>query len=105
TSQTVSFAAGDTANKTVTIPILDDTTFEGNETVNLTLTNPTGGATLGTPSTAVLTITDNEVGFTLTVSKTGNGDVASTPAGISCGGDCSELYTSGTSVTLTAHPQ
>jgi len=60
TTQTVSFADGDTANKTVTIPILDDTTFEGNETVNLALTSPSGGATLGSPSTAVLTITDDE---------------------------------------------
>src|SRR4030095_16327948 len=59
-NQTVSFANGDAADKTVTITILDDTTYEGNETVNLALTNPTGGATLGTPSTAVLTITENE---------------------------------------------
>jgi len=60
TTQTITFANGDTANKTVTIPILDDTTFEGNETVNLTLSSPTGGATLGSPSTATLTIVDNE---------------------------------------------
>jgi uncharacterized protein (DUF2141 family) len=40
----------------------------------------------------------------LTVSKggTGSGTVTSSPAGISCGADCSEIYTSGTSVTLTA---
>ena len=60
-SQSVSFAAGDTAPKTVSIPIIDDTAVEGNETVNLALTAPTGGATLGSPSTAVLTITDNDV--------------------------------------------
>jgi len=44
--------------------------------------------------------------FTLTVSKTGllgsQGSVTSSPAGISCGADCSESYTSGTAVTLTA---
>ena len=60
-SQTVSFADGDTANKTISIPIINDTTAEANETVNVTLSSPTGGATLGTPSTAVLTITDNDV--------------------------------------------
>ena len=46
-TQTVSFADGDTGNKTVSIPIIDDTLVEGNETVNLALSNPTGGATLG----------------------------------------------------------
>ena len=59
-SQTVSFAAGDTASKTVTVAIGDDVLVEGNETVNLALSAPTGGATLGSPATAVLTITDND---------------------------------------------
>jgi hypothetical protein len=58
-NQTVSFADGDATNKIVAIPIIDDTAVEGNETVNLTLSNPTGGAALGT-ATAVLTIIDNE---------------------------------------------
>ena len=58
-NQTVNFADGDTANKTVAIPILDDTLFEGTRP-SIALSNPTGGATLGSPATAVLTITDNE---------------------------------------------
>ena len=37
----------------------------------------------------------------LTVQTNGNGTVASTPAGITCGTDCSANFTSGTSVTLT----
>jgi hypothetical protein len=40
----------------------------------------------------------------LTVSKNGSGSgtVTSSPSGINCGGDCSETYDQGTSVTLTA---
>ena len=47
TSGTLSWANGDTANKTFSVPIIDDSVYEGNETVNLTLSSPTGGATLG----------------------------------------------------------
>jgi RHS repeat-associated protein len=57
---TVNFANGETS-KTVTIPIVNDTEFETDETVNLTLSNPTGGAILGTQTTATLTIVDNDL--------------------------------------------
>ncbi len=57
----VTFADGDTAPKVITIPIVNDTLVENNETVNLSLTPPTGGATLGTQSTATLTILDDDV--------------------------------------------
>ena len=40
--------------------------------------------------------------FTLTVSKSGTGSGTVTATGISCGTDCSEAYTAGTSVSLTA---
>lgn len=56
-SQTLTFAHGETS-KTIIIPIRQDTLLEGNETVNLTLSKPTGGATLGTPVSAVLAIID-----------------------------------------------
>ena len=99
-SQTVSFANGDTANKTVSIPIIDDTVVEGNETVNLALSNPTGGATLGSPSTAVLTITDNDGGTTLSASPTSvapGGTVTTTWSGIATptATDWIGLYTPG----------
>ncbi len=56
----VNFADGDTAPKTVFIPIVDDTLIEPTETVNLTLTNPTNGATIGTQNTATLNVVDND---------------------------------------------
>ena len=55
---TVRFAANETL-KTITIPIVDDSYAEGNETFTITLSTPSS-ATLGAPSTATITITDNE---------------------------------------------
>ena len=48
------------------------------------------------------TITDNS--FALNVAVSGNGSVASSPSGISCGSVCSASYAAGTAVTLTATP-
>ncbi|HUT69838.1 MAG TPA: Calx-beta domain-containing protein [Desulfatiglandales bacterium] len=59
TSGILFFGDGET-EKAFSIPILDDTQVEGDETVSLSLTNPGGGTSLGTPITAVLTIVDNE---------------------------------------------
>jgi hypothetical protein len=57
-SGTLSFAAK-VSKLTFTVPIVDDPLVEGDETVNLALSNPVGAA-LGARSTAVLTIlTDN----------------------------------------------
>ncbi|MGL4622287.1 MAG: Calx-beta domain-containing protein, partial [Chroococcidiopsis sp.] len=56
----VNFAAGETT-KTVVVPIVDDALIENPETINLSLTNPYGGATIGTQSTATLTVVDNDV--------------------------------------------
>ncbi|MCZ6688507.1 MAG: hypothetical protein O7H41_02770 [Planctomycetota bacterium] len=60
---TLSWADTDTADKTFTVTITDDVLAEGNEDLNLTLSNPTGGALLGTPSAAVLTIQEGWVKF------------------------------------------
>jgi hypothetical protein len=46
--------------KTFFIPIFEDPLTEGNETINLTLSNPQGTAILGVPSASLLTIFDND---------------------------------------------
>lgn len=56
---TVSFADKETS-KTIEIPIVNDAVYEPTETVNLTLSNPTNGATLGSQATASLSILDND---------------------------------------------
>ena len=59
TSGNLSWADHDGGNKTFAVPIINDSTPEGNESVNLALSNATGAA-LASPSTATLTIVDND---------------------------------------------
>ena len=59
TSGTLTFNDGETS-KPLSIPIIDDNTPEGSEGFTLTLSNPTGGAVLGSVATATLIIQDNE---------------------------------------------
>src|SRR5207237_466126 len=54
----LNFAAGETS-KSFSVLVIDNSYSEGAKTVNLALSNPTGG-TLSTQSTAVLTINDND---------------------------------------------
>ena len=56
---TIKFAAGE-SSKTISILIIDDSYLEGPETFNVSLSNPSG-ATMGTPSTATVTINDNDL--------------------------------------------
>jgi hypothetical protein len=54
--------------------------------------------------TQSLTVTSNDATLTVGTSGAGNGTVNSSPAGISCPGDCTETVTSGTPVSLFATP-
>jgi hypothetical protein len=60
TSGVLTWADGDSSPKTITIPLINDQLAEGNETFTLTLSNPTGGLTLGTPASATITLTSDD---------------------------------------------
>jgi uncharacterized repeat protein (TIGR01451 family) len=49
--------------RTITVPIIDDTLVEGDETFTVTLSNPAGGAVLVGNAVATVTITDNDAGI------------------------------------------
>jgi GrpB-like predicted nucleotidyltransferase (UPF0157 family) len=58
TSGDLTFAPSETS-KQISVPIINDTLIENDETFNVTLSAPSS-ATLGTPSTATVTIIDND---------------------------------------------
>ena len=57
---TLRFAAGE-SSKTFDVLISEDIKLEGTETFTITLSNGTGQALLGTPSTATISITDDAI--------------------------------------------
>jgi len=61
-SDTLSWADGEATAKTFTVNIIDDSTVENEERLYLSLGNATGGAVIGNPDIATLTITDNDSG-------------------------------------------
>jgi hypothetical protein len=96
-SGTVTFADGDSAPKSFSVTLTDDAAAEGNETINLSLGSPSGGATLGSPSTAVLTVTDNDSG-----SPPGGGGTP--PAPVAASDDEGDEGLCGGSVAVGAPP-
>jgi hypothetical protein len=60
-SGTVSWANGDSADKTRTVTLIDDGVYASDKTCTITLSNPTGGATLGSPASAVVTIVNTDL--------------------------------------------
>jgi Divergent InlB B-repeat domain len=106
----------------INCPTVCSASFGANTTVTLTATPGAGqsftgwtGACTGSASACVVSLNQaRSVGATfaptagtsavLSVSLTGNGSVASNPAGISCGSACTASFAIDTQVTLTATP-
>jgi hypothetical protein len=59
-TQSVTWNDGDSAQKTVSIPIINDATNEQAETFTVAISAPTGGATLGTPANLTITVNDDD---------------------------------------------
>lgn len=60
TSGTLTWANNDDDPKTFTVVTANDSTSEANETIQLTLSLPSGGAVVGSPATVSLAILDND---------------------------------------------
>ncbi len=69
TTGTVQFAPGETVRE-ITIPILSDTTVEPTEDLQITLSNPSLGVTLGIHNTHTVNILDDDVESRLSLSAT-----------------------------------
>lgn len=62
TNGTLTFTNGQ-VTKTITVPLINDSSVEGNETFTISITNATGGAVLGTYTNVTATIRDNDSVF------------------------------------------
>lgn len=60
-STAVSWAAGDVENKTLVIPIIDNSNRDGDRQFRVLMSETLGGAVVGSPSEALITIVDDEV--------------------------------------------
>ncbi len=60
TASTLAWAAGDATPKVISVPIANDALVESSESFSVSLSNPTGTATLGSPTTATVTLFDDD---------------------------------------------
>src|SRR5205085_11403865 len=92
-----SYSSGTNITVTATPdPGSDFTSFTG----SCTPSNMTCALTLSASTTVNA---DFRQGQQLTIAKTGNGRIVSSPAGIDCGSSCQNPFTNGTNINLTAN--
>jgi uncharacterized delta-60 repeat protein len=75
---TLNFASGE-SNKTIVLSIFNDTRIEGDETVSVTLSNPSGGVAIGNQGSATLVISDDDAlpsRYNLTIMPSPAGELA-----------------------------
>ena len=92
-----SFTITPNANYTVDNVVVDGSNAGAVTSYNFA--DVTGNHTISVSFTAI-----QQNSLNVTKAGTGSGMVTSSPSGISCGSDCTEVYTAGTLVTLTAVP-
>src|SRR5690606_6029220 len=68
---------------------------------DVTVTNPDGQSSTGT---SLFSVTPAMWDLAVAKAGAGSGTVSSSPAGITCGVDCTETYTANTLVSLSATP-
>ncbi|MGF1523466.1 MAG: Calx-beta domain-containing protein [Leptolyngbyaceae cyanobacterium] len=115
TNGTLAFAAGETT-QSFPVSILEDADFEGNETFSISLSNPTGGASLA-DAVAIATVDDNDLpdsGVLYRVNVGGaeiaapdgdlawSTDTAGSPSAHRVGAGGARLYASNNSVNLSS---
>jgi large repetitive protein len=78
TSGTLTFGIG-VATQTISVPVTTDSTVEADETLNMTLSNPVGGATLGTAVALGTINNDDSAVISVNAPAVTEGNVGNTP--------------------------
>jgi len=72
-SGTLSWADGESGAKNIALTIINDSVVESDETIIITLSNPSNGAVLGAQRTMTITIDDNDTAPVTTPASSGGG--------------------------------
>jgi len=71
-SGSLAWASGDGAARSIAVPLSNATPFSGARSFSVTLATPSGGATLGTPASATVTINGSAAASALSIRVSGN---------------------------------